>query len=346
MRLFCSFAASVVAVSCAGPAANLGPAAPLPGAANGSTVVAEVGDRRITVAEADARAGDELFKLQEQLYELRTDAAERIAIELLVEREARKEHLTEDQWIEARLEKSLTAPTDADLHELFDKVRGRLPNDATFEDVKPQLRQALLREARGKRARELFDGLKKAAGYTVVLEEPARPRKTVMGSGPSRGDATAKVTIVEFADFQCPYCSKAGEVVEKLMAAYPGQVRLVYRHFPLSFHKDAPKAAEASMCADQQGKFWQFHDALYAHQDALGVDDLKGQAFKLGLDLKRFEACLDSSEMRAVVASDMKEGERLGVSGTPAFFLNGYMLSGAQPEEKFRHLIDRELAKP
>ena len=327
--------------SCATLAPNeVGSAAP------DSTVVARFGDRRITVAEVDAKAGDELFKLKQQLYELRVEGAERIAIELLAEVQAKKEGLREEQWVEARLEMGLRAPTDEEAQALFEKVRNRLPPDARYEDVKPQLVQALLRDARGKRARELFDELKREAGYAVLLPEPLQPRKTVIGTGPNRGASNAKVTIVEFADFQCPFCSKSSEVVDQVMAAYPGQVRLVYRHFPLSFHKDAPKAAEASLCANQQGKFWQYHDALYAHQDALSVDDLKGHALALGLDLKRFEACLDSSEMKPAVASDQQEGERLGVSGTPAFFVNGYLLSGAQPEEKFRHIIDRELRSP
>ncbi len=317
------------------------PTAPDPG----STTVARFGDRRVTLAEVDAKAGDELFKLQEQTYELRSETAERIAIELLVEARAKKDGLSEDQWVEARLEAGLPKPSDADLRALFEKVRERLAPDARFEDVKGKLTEAMLRDARAKRARVLFDELKKEAGYSLLLEAPAQARKTVIGSGPSRGESTAKVTIVEFADFQCPYCGQASEVVEKLMAAYPGQVRVVYRHFPLSFHKNAPKAAEAAMCANQQGQFWQYHDSLYAHQGSLQLDDLKGQAMALGLDFKRFEKCLDGDEMKASVDTDQREGERLGVSATPAFFVNGFMLSGVQPEEKFKRIIDRELGK-
>lgn len=339
--LITSCAVAMLPLACAttsGAEAGFSPA--------GETVVARFGDRKITVAEVDAKAGDELFKLKDQVHELRVETAERIAIELLVEARAKKDGLTQEQWVEAHLETGVTAPAEGELHDFFDKVRGRLPPGSSFDDVKPQLQQALQREARGKRARELFDGLKKEAGYQIVLEAPQQPKKMVSATGPSRGDASAKVTIVEFADFQCPYCSKASEVVEKVRASYPGQVRVVYRHFPLTFHKDAPKAAEASMCANQQGKFWQYHDALYARQEALAVDDLKAAAFTLGLDLKRFEACLDSGEMKSVVAADQQESERLGVSSTPAFFVNGSMLSGAQPEEKFRRIIERELAKP
>ena len=313
--------------------------------ASGPVVVSRFGDRRISIAEVDAKAGDDLFKLQEQLFDLRVETAERIAIELLVEERAKREGVSPDQWVESRLDVGVRPPSETELTALYEKVRSRLPPEARFEDVKPQLVQAVLRETRGKRARELFDEIKKEAGYTVLLDAPTQPRKSVMGSGPSRGDSSAKISIVVFADFQCPYCNKASETVDRVMAAYPGQVRLTYRHFPLSFHKEAPKAAEASMCAAQQGKFWEYHDALYSHQDALSVDDLKGHAFAMGLDLKRFEGCLDSGEMKAVVQTDQKEGERLGVSGTPAFFVNGFMLSGAQPEEKFKRIIDKELAK-
>lgn len=336
MRFFFSVLSAMSLASCATVSAQAA-ADPM------TTTVARFGDRRITLLEVDAKAGDEFHKLQDQLYELRVQTADRIALELLIEVQAKKAGQTEEQWVESRLDAGTLPPTEAELRALFEKVRNRLPADASFDDVKTQLGQVAQREARTKRARELFDALKSEAGYRVELEAPAKPRKTVLGTGPSRGEATAKITIVEFADFQCPYCNRASEVVDRLMAAYPGQVRLVYRHFPLSFHKEAPKAAEAAMCANQQDRFWRYHDTLYAHQEALSVDDLKGHALTIGLDLPRFEACLDSGEMKGAVIRDQQEGERLGVTGTPAFFVNGFMLSGAQPEEKFRRIIDKEL---
>jgi protein-disulfide isomerase len=151
------------------------------------------------------------------------------------------------------------------------------------------------------------------------------------------------VTIVEFADFECSYCARASETLTQVLAAYPTQVRVVFRHFPLSFHARAPKAAEAGACADEQGRFWELHDALFESQ-ALELEELKEQAGRVGLDRARFDACLDSGKMKGRVARDQDAGQQAGVSGTPAFFINGIALSGAQPEETFRRIIDQELS--
>ncbi|MDP3238692.1 MAG: DsbA family protein [Myxococcales bacterium] len=311
----------------------------------GDPPVLKVGERLILQSEADKRAGEDFHKLQDQLYELRVDSAERIAIEILVEQEAKKDGLTEDAWVEARLETGLREPTEGELQELFAKVKKNLPEEATFADVKPQLRRALLREVKVKRAREMFDELKRRAGYQVLLTPPDRPRKIIDASGPGRGPANARVTIVEFADFQCPYCSKASDVVKKVAAEYPGQVRIVFRHFPLANHPLAPRAAEASACANEQGKFWEYHDHLFANPRELEETALKAHAVTLGLDVKPFVDCLESGRMKAVVDKDKKDGEALGVNGTPAFFVNGLPMAGAQPEEAFRRAIDRELGR-
>jgi protein-disulfide isomerase len=188
----------------------------------------------------------------------------------------------------------------------------------------------------------LFTELKKAAGFQMLLEEP---RVVVEAKGPSRGPTEAKVTIVEFSDFECPYCSRAEESVTQVMDRYAGKVRLVYRHFPLSFHPHAQKAAEAAACADAQGKFWEMHKQLFANQQKLAPDELKGHAAAVGLDAAKFATCLDTSATKALVDADQKVGSEAGVTGTPAFFINGKVLSGAQPFEEFQKAIDAELAK-
>ena len=127
------------------------------------------------------------------------------------------------------------------------------------------------------------------------------------------------------------------------MEQYAGKVRLVFRHFPLDFHEKAPKAAEASLCANEQKKFWEFHDVMFKNQEKLSIDDLKGHATSIGLDAAKFGECLDSGKMKKTVDEDMAAGKKVGVSGTPAFFINGTMLSGAQPIEAFKEVIDAEL---
>ena len=139
---------------------------------------------------------------------------------------------------------------------------------------------------------------------------------------------------MEFADFECPYCVRIVSSLKRLEETYGDNVRLVFRQFPLSsIHRHAQKAAEASLCADEQGKFWEMHDVMFEEQGTLGLTDLKEKAARLGLDSERFDACLDSSKYAARVAADFDAARRLGLTGTPAMFINGRFLSGAQPYE-------------
>lgn len=177
---------------------------------------------------------------------------------------------------------------------------------------------------------------------------PPRRHEVSLDDDPVKGSPDAPVTIVEFSEFQCPYCGYyVREVFPKIDEAYikTGKVKYVFRDFPLlSIHPNAQKAAEAAGCAAQQGKFWEYHDVLFAHQDALAVPSLKQYAADLGLDSAQFDACLDSGAMADEVAKDLADGQRYGVSGTPAFFVNGIKLTGAQPFETFQDLIEEELA--
>ena len=161
---------------------------------------------------------------------------------------------------------------------------------------------------------------------------------------PVRGTPGAKVQIVEFSDFQCPYCGAAEPAVLQVLKEYAGKVSLVYLNFPLSFHPYAEKAAEAYECALVQGKSWEYHDVLFANQNALDVQSLKKHASDLKLDSAKFDSCLDGGSKKAVVDADTQKGSSLGVSGTPTFFINGKMLVGAQPYSAFKQVIDAELS--
>ena len=163
---------------------------------------------------------------------------------------------------------------------------------------------------------------------------------------PVKGSDNAPVTIIEFSDFQCPYCGKFyEETLPQITETYieTGKVKLVFRDFPLNFHQYAQKASEAAECADEQGKFWEYHNILFENQDALTIDDLKQYASDLNLDTEQFNECLDSGKYEEEVKSDMEDGSSYGVSGTPAFFINGQLLSGAQPFSAFQSVIEQEL---
>jgi len=168
------------------------------------------------------------------------------------------------------------------------------------------------------------------------------------GDDPMKGSADAPVTIIEYSDFQCPFCARFwSQTLPQLQEEYidTGKVKLIYKDFPLSFHENAQKAAEAGECADDQGMFWEYHDMIYENQNALSVSNLKSYAKDLGLDTSEFNDCLDSEKYEDEVKEDFKEGQAAGVSGTPAFFINGKSLVGAQPFSEFKKVIDAELAK-
>jgi protein-disulfide isomerase len=158
-----------------------------------------------------------------------------------------------------------------------------------------------------------------------------------------RGDAKAPLTIVEFSDFECPYCSKLFSTLKLVEKNYGEKVRLVYRQFPLANHPNAQKAAEAALCANEQGHFWEMHDLMFQEQRALEVPDLKAKAASLKLDAAIFDKCLDSGRHVDRVKQDIMDGSRAGVTGTPAMFINGRFISGAVPYEDLAKIIDAEL---
>jgi protein-disulfide isomerase len=173
---------------------------------------------------------------------------------------------------------------------------------------------------------------------------PDLPRVEVSADDdPFLGTDGAPVTIIQFAEYQCPYCGKAGESVDKVLENYEGKVKMVFRDFPLSFHPRAVPAAVAANCAGEQGKYWEMHRLLMSNQRALEESDLTSHATSLGLDLAKWNTCRADPAQEAEVNADMEAGAAVGVSGTPAFFINGIMLSGALPYERFQEIIDREL---
>jgi protein-disulfide isomerase len=182
-------------------------------------------------------------------------------------------------------------------------------------------------------------------GATVVDDGPFVERIAVPDDGPARGPTTAKVTIVEFSDFECPYCARVNPTLERIRSTYPNDVRIVFRHDPLPFHPDAAPAAEAAVAAEWQGKFWEMHDKLFGNQEALGRAGLEARAAELGLDLKAFRRVLDAHAAQARVDGDVALARKAGVRGTPTFLIDGRQVVGAQPFAEFKKIIDDEIAR-
>jgi protein-disulfide isomerase len=307
-------------------------------------VVATYTGGTITAGELELEAKPKMQELQNQIYQARKEVLERMAVERIVKAEAAKKGQTDEQYIQARVEAMpVTPPSDAEVKEFYERLKsaGRIPPDTKLDQIKDQLVQAMLNQQRRTSVQKVIDELRTAANLQITLPPP---RVDVAATGPARGPADAKVTIVEFSDFQCPYCGSAFTTVEQLMQQYAGKVKLVFRQFPLPIHPQAEKAAEASLCAGDQGKFWEYHDLLFKNQRKLEVADLKTYAASAGLDATKFDQCLASGDKKKVVDHDMEAGQAAGVNGTPAFFINGVFLNGAMPIEEFKKVIDPELA--
>jgi protein-disulfide isomerase len=189
-------------------------------------------------------------------------------------------------------------------------------------------------------ARKKQDELQQAK----LEEQFKNPVKVEVGSSPVKGPAGAKVTIVEFSDFECPYCQKGGEVMAQVLKAYPNDVKVAFKHLPLPFHQNAKPAALASFAAQKQGKFWEFHDALFANQRNLTPEFFTQTATKLGLNMEQFKKDMASPEAEAAVKNDSDTAQKLGIGGTPAFVVNGVQVNGAYPFEHFKGIIDRLLS--
>ncbi|MCP5057574.1 MAG: thioredoxin domain-containing protein [bacterium] len=173
--------------------------------------------------------------------------------------------------------------------------------------------------------------------------DPAKQHEIAVGNAPVRGSAQAQVTIVEFSDFQCPFCKRVTPTLDKIKQEYGDKVRIAFKHMPLAFHQKAMPAHRASVAAGAQGKFWEMHDAIFKNQSNLSEAAYEGYAKELGLDVAQFKADMASPASQKQIDADKSEAATLGVTGTPSFFVNGYFLSGAQPYEAFKAKIDREL---
>jgi protein-disulfide isomerase len=177
---------------------------------------------------------------------------------------------------------------------------------------------------------------------------PSTDMKSLIDDDAIEGDANAPVTIVEWSDYECPFCARFySQTLDQIRTNYvdTGKVKLVFRDFPLSFHKQAQKAAEAAECAGEQGKYYEMHDKLFEEGVSGGVSSFKQYAVDIGLDTSKFDECLDSGAMASEVAKDMQDGQAAGIRGTPGFIINGQAVSGAQPFENFKKIIEAELAK-
>jgi protein-disulfide isomerase len=303
--------------------------------------VALVGSVPITDAQLEEASVGQLRELRMREFQIRSQALDDLIGQKLIENEAAARGVTVPALEKAEVEDKASM-SDAEISAFYqaNKERfGTMPEAEALKQIQARLPPQRQRERRAVWVRELRQ---KSAVKVKVLLEPMRIAVDI-GGRPIRGNPNAPVTIVEFSDFQCPFCSRARPTVNRVRETYGDRVRVIFRNFPLQMHADAQKAGEAASCAGEQGKFWEMHDRLFANQSKLQVTDLKEHATALGLDAEAFNQCLDSGKHAPDLQKDMAEGADYGVTGTPAFFINGRPLTGAQPFETFAQVIDDEL---
>jgi len=315
--------------------------------------VAVVNGQTITQQELDKAAEADLKSLETKRLQneaslaqdkqtVLTKALEELVTQKLIEAEAKKEGKTKEQLLEAEVNSNVDVPSAEEVEQFYEANKERIP--IPKDQALPQVKQYMTERSRARYMDMLVTRLKKDFGFKSYLE-PLRAPVTTAGF-PTKGVATAPVTIVEFSDFECPYCGGLFPTMKQVEKNYPQQVRIVYRQFPLNnLHPHAQKAAEASLCANEQQKFWEFHDSMFGNQRELSVPDLKQRAVDLKMDTQAFNQCLDSGKYVAAIQADILEGSRNGVTGTPALFVNGRLLSGNQPYSEIRDVIEDELQR-
>ena len=292
-------------------------------------VLARIGDEPVTLAEVRVNAGDQLDQLDGQYRRARSRILQQALAQVLRDRlvgmETARTGETAQQLIIAEAGGSLE-PTDVGIAAWFQANQARA-GGRSLEELKPQIAE-LLRNEHQRQAQEALESRLRKEHRVVVELQPLRFDISDSGA-PALGPESAPVTLVEFMDFGCPYCARFAATARQLASEFGDQLRVVYRQFPIaSLHPAAPKAAEASLCAQEQGKFWALHDSMFANQRKLEVTDLKALARLLGMDADRFDQCLDGGRYAEQVTTDMREGMSLGIGGTPAAFLNGSPVEG------------------
>lgn len=312
-----------------------------PAAAPPETVVAEVEGDKITLAELDHQLVEKMP--QDRVFEMRRQVLDDMVAQKLIAREAARRGVTPEELTRTEVDGKAKAVGEADVKELYDRS-GLAGRGASLEQYRSQIERSLREQRTSERKAAFAQELKAKAAVKVTLDEP-RARLTIPADAPMLGTPSAPVTLVEFLDYQCPYCHRVQGVVDQVLQRYPGKVRFVHRDFPLdSLHPDAMNAARAARCAGDQGRFWEYHRRLLA-EPGHDITNLRLKAAAEGLDEARFSTCLASTRHDKSIEQALEQGRELGVTGTPTFFINGRRLVGVRPPEEFARIIDEELER-
>ncbi len=302
--------------------------------------VATIGDEAIYEKDYLPQIQKDLMQIRQQEYEFKLKALENAINKRLLRAEAKKLGVTEDELLLSQADSKVVEPSQDERDQAI--AQRMLGMGNPLSAVGAEFDSDLMKEKVQQAREEYFQTLREKAGVKIYLLPPTV--QVDYDRARVRGNADAKIVMVEFSDFQCPFCLQAYTTVKNLLKKYDGKIKLAYRDLPLlPVAAGVPGSADASRCAGEQGKYWEYHDLLFENQDEVGEAAFRDHAEALKLDLKQFETCLKSGKFKPSIQQDFQEGIRLGLTGTPGFFINGVVMKGAQPQSEFEEIIDTEL---
>jgi protein-disulfide isomerase len=308
------------------------------GGPGSETVVAEVNGVKLTLADLEKKHAAALFQARATYYDLERKVVQSFIDDYVLEQQARKEGLTVSQLLDRHVNAAIAKdPSEEALRVYYEGVDTNEPYDSVRGKILDALKQRRIAKARA----SYLQSLRSQSTLILRLAPPRAPIS--MKDVPVRGEPTAPVTVLEFADYECSYCQQIHPVLQRLEKEFAGKIAFAYKDYPLPMHASAPKAAEATHCAGAQGKYWEYHDILFEKKQ-LTPDALKAYARELKLDTGKFEACLDAGQMGPIVSAHVTEAQSLVLQGTPTILINGRLLSGDLSYERLRAAILEELS--
>lgn len=306
--------------------------------ASGPIVVAEVNGVKLTLADLEKSSAAALFQARSTYYDLERKVVQAYIDDYLLQQQAKKEGLTVSELLDRHVNAAIAkAPSEEALRVYYEGVETNEP----YESVRSKIIDSLNQRRIVKAKTAYIQSLRSQSTLVLRLAPPRAP--VSMKDVPVRGPANAAVTVLEFADFECPYCQTFQPVLQRIEKEFEGKIAVAFKDFPLPMHPSAPKAAEASHCAAAQGKYWEYHDLLFEKKQ-LAPESLKAYARELKLDAKTFDACLDTGEMKTVVNAHASEAQSLVLQGTPTILVNGRLINGDLSYERVRAAILEELS--
>jgi protein-disulfide isomerase len=302
-----------------------------------SSGLAVVNGETLTANDLEQQEGNRLLQARYQYYQVERKALDDLIDQRLLEQEAHRQGITVDQLRKQEIDAKVKEPSEDQLEIYYEGMDSKEP----FDKVKAKIRDHIIELRTAKVSSTYIESLHLKASVMVQLAPPMASVDATNAAS-VEGPANAPAQLIEFADFQCPYCQKVNPDINKLLQEFKGRLAVAYKDFPLPMHANAQKAAEAARCAGEQGKYWEYHNALFTDKK-FQPDDLKLEAKTMKLDEVAFDDCLDSGKESSKVNEDRTEGLNLGLSGTPSFFLNGHFFSGAMDYQQLRQMVEQQL---